>query len=62
MICVDPQSCAWLYRSRDRTHHGAQLKDVEAILDAHYLTRDARLAENAIRKLVKNEKRSKGLK
>lgn len=30
---------------------GHNLRDVEAILDAHYLGRDVQLAENAIRKL-----------
>lgn len=37
---------------------GHSLKDVEAILDAHYLGRDVRLAENAIRKLERFAKRS----
>ncbi|GES43136.1 integrase [Rhizobium dioscoreae] len=32
---------------------GHSLKDVRSILDAHYLNRDPRLAENAIRKLEK---------
>jgi hypothetical protein len=30
---------------------GHSLRDVEAILDAHYLGRDIQLAESAIRKL-----------
>ncbi len=42
------------------TGHG--LKDVEAILDAHYLGRDVRLAENAVRKLERKEKRTKTVK
>lgn len=37
---------------------GHSLKDVEAILEAHYLGRDVRLAESAIRKLERFAKRS----
>jgi len=36
---------------------GHSLKDAEAILDAHYFGRDVKLAENAIRKLERNERR-----
>jgi integrase len=35
---------------------GHSLRDVAAILDAHYLHRDPALAENAIRKLEKGTK------
>jgi len=38
------------------TFTGHSLKDVEAILDAHYLGRDVRLAENAVRKLERGVK------
>lgn len=38
---------------------GHSLKTVADILDKHYLNRDVRLAENAIRKLERNEKRTK---
>lgn len=41
---------------------GHSLKDVEAILDAHYLGRDVKLAENAIRKLERNERRARKAK
>ena len=44
------------------TFTGHALKDVAAILDAHYLGRDDRLAESAIRKLNKNENRTKTVK
>ena len=44
------------------TFTGHSLKDVESILDAHYLGRDVRLAESAIRKLNRNEKRTKPVK
>jgi hypothetical protein len=37
------------------TFTGHSLKDVEAILDAHYLGRDVQLAENAMRKLELRE-------
>jgi integrase len=37
------------------TFTGHSLKDVEAILDKHYLGRDVRLAENAMRKLEEME-------
>ena len=36
------------------TFTGHSLKDVEAILDAHYLGRDVQLAEAAVRKLEQN--------
>jgi hypothetical protein len=39
------------------TGHG--LKDVEAILDAHYLGRDVQLAENALRKLELREAKNR---
>jgi hypothetical protein len=38
------------------TFTGHSLKDVEAILDAHYLGRDIRLAEAAVLKLEKRTK------
>lgn len=38
---------------------GHSLKDVEAILDKHYLGRDIQLAENAIRKLERTERKRK---
>ena len=44
------------------TFTGHSLKDVEAILDKHYLGRDVRLAENAVRKLERKEKRTKTVK
>jgi integrase len=44
------------------TFTGHSLKDVEAILDKHYLGRDVRLAENAVRKLEQKEKRTKSVK
>ena len=46
----------------DRDLHRTRLKDVEAILDKHYLGRDVRLAENAVRKLERKEKRTKTVK
>jgi integrase len=42
------------------TGHG--LKDVETILDKHYLGRDVRLAESGIRKLERKEKRTRSVK
>jgi integrase len=44
------------------TFTGHSLKDVEAILDKHYLGRDVRLAENAVRKMEQKEKRTKSVK
>jgi integrase len=44
------------------TFTGHSLKDVEAILDQHYLARDVRLAEDAVRKLERKEKRTKTVK
>jgi integrase len=44
------------------TFTGHSLKDVEAILDKHYLGRDVRLAEDAVRKLDQKEKRTKTVK
>ena len=44
------------------TFTGHSLRDVEAILDKHYLGRDVRLAEDAVRKLERKEKRTKTLK
>jgi hypothetical protein len=44
------------------TFTGHSLKDVEAILDKHYLGRDVRLAENAVRKLERKERRTKSVK
>jgi len=44
------------------TFTGHSLKDVEAILDKHYLGRDVRLAESAVRKLERKEKRTKSVK
>ncbi len=41
---------------------GHSLKDVEAILDAHYLGRDVKLAETAIRKLERKERRTRSVK
>ena len=38
------------------TFTGHSLKDVEAILDAHYLGRDIQLAEAAVLKLEKRTK------
>ena len=44
------------------TFTGHSLKDVEAILDKHYLGRDVALAEDAVRKLERKEKRTKSVK
>jgi integrase len=44
------------------TFTGHSLKDVEAILDKHYLGRDVRLAENAMRKWEENEDRTEASK
>jgi integrase len=44
------------------TFTGHSLKDVETILDKHYLGRDVRLAEDAMRKLERKEKRTKTVK
>ena len=44
------------------TFTGHSLKDVEEILDKHYLGRDVRLAEDAVRKLERKEKRTKTVK
>jgi integrase len=44
------------------TFTGHSLKDVEGILDKHYLGRDVRLAENAVRKLEQKERRTKTVK
>lgn len=44
------------------TFTGHSLKDVEAILDAHYLGRDVRLAESAMMKLEENEVRTEASK
>jgi integrase len=41
------------------TFTGHSLKDVEAILDAHYLGRDVHLAENAVRKLELSEAKNR---
>jgi integrase len=41
------------------TFTGHSLKDVEAILDAHYLGRDVHLAENAVRKLELHEAKNR---
>ena len=41
------------------TFTGHSLKDVEAILDAHYLGRDVQLAENAARKLELREAKNR---
>jgi len=41
------------------TFTGHSLKDVEAILDAHYLGRDIQLAEAAVLKLEKRTKTGK---
>jgi hypothetical protein len=41
---------------------GHSLRDAEAILDAHYLGRDVKLAESAVRKLERNEKRLRTVK
>jgi integrase len=41
------------------TFTGHSLKDVEAILDAHYLGRDVHLAENAVRKLELREAKNR---
>lgn len=40
---------------------GHSLRDAEAILDKHYLGRDVKLAESAIRKLARKEKRTKAV-
>lgn len=40
---------------------GHSLRDAEAILDKHYLGRDVKLAESAIRKLTRKEKRTKAV-
>jgi len=37
------------------------LKDAEAILDTHYLGRDVKLAESAIRQLARKKKRTKAV-
>jgi integrase len=44
------------------TFTGHSLRDVEAILDAHYLGRNVQLAENAVRKLEREKKRTKTVK
>jgi integrase len=44
------------------TFTGHSLADVEAILDAHYLGRDVKLAEAAVMRLDENEERSKTVK
>jgi integrase len=44
------------------TFTGHSLKDVESILERHYLGRDVRLAESAVRKLERKEKRTKSVK
>jgi hypothetical protein len=44
------------------TFTGHSLKDVEVILDKHYLGRDVRLPENAVRKLEQKERRTKSVK
>ena len=44
------------------TFTGHSLKSVEAILDKHYLGRDVRLAENAMRKLERKKKRTESVK
>ena len=41
------------------TFTGHSLKDVEAILDAHYLGREVHLAENAVRKLELREAKNR---
>jgi hypothetical protein len=41
---------------------GHSLKDVEEILDKHYLGRDVKLAEAAVMRLNENEERSKAVK
>jgi hypothetical protein len=46
----------------DRDIHRTRPQDVEAILDKHYLGRDVRLAENAVRKLERKERRTKTVK
>ena len=50
----------FVWRSRDgaaiATFTGHSLKDVETILDAHYLGRDVQLAEAAVLKLEKKTK------
>ena len=49
--------CTWI-----ATFTGHALKDVETILDKHYLGRDVRLAENAVRKLERKGKTNKNCK
>ncbi len=44
------------------TFTGHSLADVETILDRHYLGRDVKLAESAVRKLERNEKRTNSTK
>lgn len=44
------------------TFTGHSLKDVESILDAHYLGRDVKLAESAVRKLHQAGKRTRVVK
>jgi hypothetical protein len=44
------------YGTQIATFTGHSLKDVEAILDAHYLGRDVQLAEAAVLKLEKRTK------
>jgi integrase len=44
------------------TFTGHSLADVETILDRHYLGRDVKLAESAVRKLERNERRTKSTK
>jgi integrase len=44
------------------TFTGHSLADVETILDRHYLGRDVKLAESAVRKLERNEKRMNSTK
>jgi integrase len=47
----DPLGAGRFDSPGDRDFHGHSLKDVENILDKHYLGRDVRLAESAARKL-----------
>jgi integrase len=44
------------------TFTGHSLADVESILDRHYLGRDVKLAESAVKKLERNERRTKSAK
>ncbi len=44
------------------TFTGHSLADVESILDRHYLGRDVKLAESAVKKLERNERRTKSTK